>query len=139
MSSTFRTGSWASWAGTMSSRRLRCCCCCSRSHRATWSDRKLIAASVVSLHVVHVPYWFVGIMGWHYVLETAPLLLLLFAITSRDVVRSETDCGVRRFAACRPRSVLVRGHHGLALCPRDGSAAAVAVRDHIARRGPIGN
>ena len=47
---------------------------------------KLIAASVVSLHVVHVPYWFVGIMGWHYVFETAPLLLLLFAITSRRLV-----------------------------------------------------
>jgi hypothetical protein len=46
---------------------------------------KLIAASVVSLHAVHVPYWFVGIMGWHYVFETAPLLLLLFAITSREL------------------------------------------------------
>jgi hypothetical protein len=46
---------------------------------------KLIAASVLSLHAVHVPYWFVGIMGWHYVFETAPLLLLLFAVTSREV------------------------------------------------------
>lgn len=40
---------------------------------------RLVAASILSLHVAHVPYWFEGIMGWHYVLETAPLLLLLFA------------------------------------------------------------
>lgn len=39
----------------------------------------LIWASIASLHAVHVPYWFSGIMGWHYVLETAPLWLLLFA------------------------------------------------------------
>jgi hypothetical protein len=46
---------------------------------------KLVAASVVSLHAVHVPYWFVGIMGWHYVFESAPLLLLLFALTTREL------------------------------------------------------
>lgn len=46
---------------------------------------KLVAASVLSLHAVHVPYWFVGIMGWHYVFETAPLLLLLFALTTREL------------------------------------------------------
>lgn len=39
----------------------------------------LIVLAIVSLHAVHVPYWFTGIMGWHYVLETAPLWLLLFA------------------------------------------------------------
>ena len=37
----------------------------------------LLAASIVSLHIVHIPYWFDGIMHWHYVFETAPLLLLL--------------------------------------------------------------
>ena len=46
---------------------------------------KLVAASVLSLHAVHVPYWFVGIMGWHYVFESAPLLLLLFALTTREL------------------------------------------------------
>ena len=40
---------------------------------------RLIIASVFSLHVVHIPYWFSGIMHWHYVFETAPLLLILFA------------------------------------------------------------
>jgi len=38
---------------------------------------RMLIASVVSLHVVHIPYWFAGIMHWHYVFETAPLLLLL--------------------------------------------------------------
>jgi hypothetical protein len=54
---------------------------------------KLVAASVVSLHVVHVPYWFVGIMGWHYVFETAPLLLLLFAVTSREIATNWVASG----------------------------------------------
>lgn len=40
---------------------------------------KLILASIVSLHVVHIPYWFTGIMDWHYVFETGPLLLLVIA------------------------------------------------------------
>jgi hypothetical protein len=46
----------------------------------------LVAASVVSLHAVHVPFWLSGIMNWNYVLETAPLLLLIFAVTSRELV-----------------------------------------------------
>jgi hypothetical protein len=53
----------------------------------------LVAASIVSLHAVHVPYWFVGIMGWHYVFETAPLLLLLFAVTSRELAAAWTASG----------------------------------------------
>ncbi len=43
------------------------------------SNLRLIAASIVSLHLVHVPYWFDGILHWHYVFETAPLLLILVA------------------------------------------------------------
>ena len=31
------------------------------------------------MHVVHIPYWFDGIMHWHYVFETGPLWCLLFA------------------------------------------------------------
>lgn len=44
---------------------------------------RLIGASILSLHIVHIPYWFSGIMGWHYVFETAPLWLLIFAEVSR--------------------------------------------------------
>jgi len=47
---------------------------------------KLVALSIVSLHAVHVPYWFVGIMGLHYVFESAPLLLLIICLTTRELV-----------------------------------------------------
>ena len=42
-------------------------------------------ASILTLHLAHVPYWFVGIMGWHYVLETAPLWLLLCGAAVEDL------------------------------------------------------
>lgn len=45
----------------------------------------LVAASIVSLHAAHVPYWFEGIMGWHYVFESAPLWLLLIAEATRRI------------------------------------------------------
>ena len=52
--------------------------------RTGWSrGAVLIAAAIVSLHVAHIPYWFEGIMGWHYVFESAPLWLLLVAESSR--------------------------------------------------------
>jgi hypothetical protein len=38
---------------------------------------RLLLASVVSLHAAHVPYWFDGILHWHYVFESAPLLVIL--------------------------------------------------------------
>lgn len=41
--------------------------------------------SVITLHLVHVPYWFDGILHWHYVFETAPLLLLLCALGLQHV------------------------------------------------------
>lgn len=40
---------------------------------------RLIGGAIVSLHIVHVPYWFDGIMHWHYVFETGVLWVLLFA------------------------------------------------------------
>jgi Dolichyl-phosphate-mannose-protein mannosyltransferase len=55
---------------------------------ALWCvDRRwrLVAAAVLTLHAVHVPYWFTGIMNWHYVFETGPLLLLIFAVTSQQL------------------------------------------------------
>jgi len=44
-----------------------------------FKDRRplLLLCSVLSLHAVHLPYWYDGIMHWHYVFETAPLLILL--------------------------------------------------------------
>jgi hypothetical protein len=53
-----------------------------------WIDPRwrLVAAAVITLHAVHVPYWFTGIMNWHYVFETGPLLLLIFAVTSQQLI-----------------------------------------------------
>jgi hypothetical protein len=46
------------------------------------SDKRwfLVLMSVISLHIVHIPYWYDGILHWHYVFETAPLLLMLAAV-----------------------------------------------------------
>ena len=38
-----------------------------------------LLASIASLHAIHIPYWYSGILGWHYVYESAPLWLLLLA------------------------------------------------------------
>lgn len=56
-----------------------------------------ILAAIGTLHLVHVPYWFVGIMDWHYVLETAPLWLLLVGAVTSDLrdVNTVTAGGVR--------------------------------------------
>ncbi|APZ92780.1 ArnT family glycosyltransferase [Fuerstiella marisgermanici] len=51
---------------------------------ATATGLKLLAGATVCLHAVHVPYWFDGIMHWHYVFETAPLMLMLTAVGIAD-------------------------------------------------------
>ena len=45
----------------------------------SFRDRRplLLLCSVLALHAVHIPYWYDGIMHWHYVFETAPLLIML--------------------------------------------------------------
>ncbi len=44
----------------------------------------LVSLSIVTLHLFHIPYWYDGIMHWHYVFETAPLLLILTAVGLRN-------------------------------------------------------
>ncbi len=48
---------------------------------------KLIAAAIVTLHGIHVPYWFDGIMHWHYVFESSVLWILLVAGSTGALVR----------------------------------------------------
>ena len=48
-------------------------------------EARLVMASIISLHVVHVPYWFDGIMHYHYVFETGVLWCLLAGIVAIDV------------------------------------------------------
>lgn len=56
----------------------------SKGNRSWW----LILAAILSLHVVHIPYWFEGIMGWHYVFETSVLWLLVVAEATRRLFSS---------------------------------------------------
>ncbi|MBT6157839.1 MAG: hypothetical protein HOL01_14415 [Planctomycetaceae bacterium] len=54
-----------------------------RSDNRWW----LIVAAVLALHLAHVPYWYEGIMQWHYVFETGPLWLLLFAGATQQLLQ----------------------------------------------------
>ncbi len=51
---------------------------------------KLVSAAIVSLHAFHWPYWYVGIFGWHYVFETAPVWCLLLAYVGRSLQQTWT-------------------------------------------------
>lgn len=50
----------------------------------TW----LVLAAIVSLHAVHIPYWYVGIEHYHYVFESGPLWLLWTAVASVVATRT---------------------------------------------------
>jgi len=52
-----------------------------------------IAWAIISMHAIHWPYWYVGIMGWHYVFETAPLWCLLVGHVTTQLVESGRQQG----------------------------------------------
>jgi hypothetical protein len=47
---------------------------------------RLVGASIVTLHAVYFPYWLAGIQNWHYVFETGPLLVMIFAVTTQQLL-----------------------------------------------------
>jgi hypothetical protein len=47
----------------------------------------LILAGILSLHVAHIPYWFDGILHWHYVFESGVLWCLVAAAATLLIVR----------------------------------------------------
>jgi hypothetical protein len=57
--------------------------------RETW----LILAGIVSLHAVHVPYWFAGMEDHHYVFESGPLWSLWIAVVSVAAVQAWCSIG----------------------------------------------
>lgn len=57
-----------------------------------------LTAAVICLHLVHIPYWFTGIMHWHYVFETAPLVLILVAAGLASVAPTVAHLTSRRAA-----------------------------------------
>jgi hypothetical protein len=53
---------------------------------------RLSLASIATLHIVHIPYWYDGILHFHYVLESLPQWLLVMATAgseSREVFLRE--------------------------------------------------
>lgn len=44
-----------------------------------------VILAIISLHAMHVPYWYTGIMGWHYVFETAPLWCLVLGLATNQL------------------------------------------------------
>jgi hypothetical protein len=48
--------------------------------------RRLLLAAIASLHFVHVPYWFSGIMHWHYVFESSLLWAVVGGLTIDELV-----------------------------------------------------
>ncbi|MDB5385853.1 MAG: hypothetical protein JWM11_1499, partial [Planctomycetaceae bacterium] len=54
-----------------------------KNRNLSWN---LIAASIVCLHAIHIPYWFDGIMHWHYVFESSILWILLAARSTAALV-----------------------------------------------------
>lgn len=70
-----------------------------------WLDRRwwLVVAAIVCLHAVHVPYWYVGIMGWHYVFESAPLWCLVLGAATTLLFgswRRQGRVGLRAWWVC---------------------------------------
>lgn len=72
----------------------------------------LCATSAATLHLAHVPYWFVGITAYHYVLESIPLYALVFAGSVQVV-----DSFARDRLAGRARALLVSAWIAIALVP----------------------
>jgi len=59
----------------------------------------LLLCSVVSLHAVHIPYWYDGILHWHYVFETAPLLLMLVTFGLKNAADCFRPLGIPRLTS----------------------------------------
>ena len=56
---------------------------------STWSTGlRLMLVSAGCLHLAYVPYWYAGILHWHYVFETGPIGCLLIADLSARGIRA---------------------------------------------------
>lgn len=53
----------------------------------------LILSAIISMHLAHIPYWFSGIMGWHYVFETSLLWLLILSEMTRRLFSAWRESG----------------------------------------------
>jgi hypothetical protein len=55
----------------------------------------LILAAILSLHAVHIPYWFVGMEDHHYVFEAGPLGAVWLAVVTIEAARVWNASGHR--------------------------------------------
>ncbi len=78
-----------------------------------WS---LVICAIASLHLLHVPYWFVGIMGWHYVFESAPLWCLVLG-GATSLLFADWKCRGQSGLAMWWSSLLVLSIAGIYLAP----------------------
>ncbi|WP_092049827.1 hypothetical protein [Planctomicrobium piriforme] len=60
---------------------------------------RLVLASILCLHVAHVPYWLNGILKHHYVFESGPLWLLLLAVAGSQCLDLARKRGAVLFPA----------------------------------------
>ena len=61
----------------------------------TW----LVLAAILSLHAVHIPYWFVGMEDHHYVFEAGPLWTVWVAVVTVEAARVWNATGQRAMCA----------------------------------------
>jgi hypothetical protein len=54
---------------------------------------RLLLLCIVALHAIHFPYWYAGIMGWHYVFESSLLWILLFGGLATSLMNAWTITG----------------------------------------------
>jgi hypothetical protein len=55
----------------------------------------LVLAAILSLHAVHIPYWFVGMEDHHYVFESGPLWGVWIAVVTIEAFRVWKSTGRR--------------------------------------------
>lgn len=55
----------------------------------------LLWGGILALHVLHSPYWFTGIMDWHYVFESAWLWCLVVGLETAVLFREWSQIGQR--------------------------------------------
>lgn len=90
----------------------------------------LLVSSIFSLHAVHIPYWFSGIMDWHYVLESSIAWVLLAGVVTRLVfavaVRTNSDLAAGCWAFALMLAMVL---NNVTLVPYFAAESAAAAAD----------
>lgn len=63
------------------------CGCIAGTYRMLTTHSRALLGGILGLFAVYFPYWFDGIMHWHYVYESAPLWIVLAAVSLSVIAR----------------------------------------------------